>query len=82
MLIVLNMGLVYSPTLISKLAFRGLSNFVPQRSGSLRSEIEEANAQFMTIFKQQDAAALSELYVSDCKLLPTGCDVVEGKAGE
>ena len=48
---------------------------------SLRSEIEKANAQFMTIFKQQDATALSELYSSDCKVLPTGCDVVEGKAG-
>ena len=51
-------------------------------SDSLRCEIESANARFMTVFGQQDAAGLSELYTSDCKLMPSGCDVVEGKGGE
>ena len=45
------------------------------------SEIEAANLKFMTAFSKQDATGLSELYTEDCKLMPTGTDVLYGREG-
>ena len=45
------------------------------------SEIEAANLKFMTAFGKQDATGLSELYTEDCKLMPTGTDVLFGREG-
>lgn len=36
----------------------------------------------MDAFAKQDATALSKLYTEDCKLMPTGADVVNGREGE
>lgn len=48
---------------------------------ALIDEIQTANAKFMNAFAKQDATELSELYTEDCKLMPTGADVVTGRAG-
>lgn len=47
----------------------------------LIDEIQAANAKFMEAFAKQDAQALSQLYTEDCKLMPTGSDVVTGRDG-
>ncbi len=36
----------------------------------------------MDAFAKQDATALSMLYTEDCKLMPTGSDVLVGRDGE
>ena len=45
------------------------------------SEIESVNQKFMEAFGKQDAIALSLLYTEDCKLMPTGTDVLFGRGG-
>ena len=48
---------------------------------ALMSEIEAGNQKFMEAFAKQDATALSMLYTEDCKLMPTGTDVLFGREG-
>ena len=36
----------------------------------------------MTAFKAQDANAVAALYTEDCKVMPTGSDVVMGREGK
>jgi len=50
---------------------------LPHLSG-LMSEIEVDNQKFMEAFAKHDATALSMLYTEDCKLMPTGTDVLFG----
>ena len=45
----------------------------------LQQEIESANKEFMRCFAANDMTALSNLYTVDCKLMPTGVDVQEGR---
>ena len=46
------------------------------------SEIQAANMKFMEAFAKQDPKAVSALYTADCKVMPTGADVVNGPAGK
>ena len=48
---------------------------------ALRDEIAAANEKFMAAFKAQDANAVAALYTEDCKVMPTGSDVVMGREG-
>ncbi len=43
-----------------------------------RSQIEAANAQFVTAFKRGDSATLASLYTAQGQLLPANSDVVRG----
>ena len=45
----------------------------------LQQEIEAANQEFMRCYAANDMTALSNLYTVDCKLMPTGVDVQEGR---
>ena len=47
----------------------------------LKSEIEAANVKFMQAFNSHDTTALSKLYTTDCKLMPSGADVQVGRDG-
>ena len=47
----------------------------------LQAEIQAANVKFMDAFGKGDAEAIGALYTSDCKVMPTGSDVVEGQQG-
>ena len=47
----------------------------------LKSEIQAANVKFMDAFAKGDAEAVAALYTSDCKVMPTGSDVVDGQQG-
>ena len=43
--------------------------------------MQEVNVKFMDAFAKGDAEAVAALYTSDCKVMPTGSDVVEGQQG-
>ena len=47
----------------------------------LKSEIQAANVKFMDAFAKGDAEGVGALYTSDCKIMPTGSDVVTGQQG-
>ena len=47
----------------------------------LKTAIEAANVKFMDAFASGDATQVGALYTSDCKVMPTGADVVNGPAG-
>ena len=47
----------------------------------LQAEIQEANAKFMDAFAKGDAKAIAALYTTNCKVMLTGSDVVEGQQG-
>ena len=48
----------------------------------LIDEIQAANQKFMDAFAKQDATAVSNLYTTDCKIMPTGADVITGREGQ
>ena len=48
---------------------------------TLADEIKAANEKFMSRYASGDMKSLSQLYVEDCKIMPAGMDVVEGRAG-
>ena len=48
---------------------------------ALKDDIAAANEKFMTAFKAQDANAIAALYTEDCKVMPSGSDVVMGREG-
>jgi uncharacterized protein (TIGR02246 family) len=50
-------------------------------NGNIQSQIESANAQFVSAFKRGDATGLANLYTSGAQLLPANSDFVEGTAG-
>ena len=43
--------------------------------------MQEVNVKFMDAFAKGDAEAVAALYTSDCKVMPTGSDIVEGQQG-
>ena len=43
-------------------------------------EMNVHNEKFVSYFNKNDMKALSELYTEDCKLMPPGSDVQEGRA--
>ena len=45
----------------------------------LHFEIQACNAKFMAAFDKGDMPALSACYSEDCKLMPTGAGVMEGR---
>jgi uncharacterized protein (TIGR02246 family) len=49
-------------------------------SSHIRSQIESANAQFVSAFKRGDVTALANLYTSGAQLLPANSDFVRGTA--
>lgn len=48
----------------------------------LQDDIKQSNVKFMTAFNSKNLKQLSELYTINCKLMPTGTDVVYGRDGE
>lgn len=46
---------------------------------TLKDEIEACNVKFMAAFNKGDMPALSLCYSEDCKLMPTGAGVMEGR---
>ena len=48
----------------------------------LKTEIQAANARFMAEFAAQSAEGIGALYTTDCKVMPTGADVMMGRDGE
>ena len=49
-------------------------------SDDIRTQIESANAQFMTAFKRGDATSMANLYTAGAQLLPANRDFVRGTA--
>ena len=57
-----------------------MSNFVILVA-ELKTAIEAANVKFMDAFASGKASNVGALYTSDCKVMPTGADVVNGPDG-
>ena len=49
-------------------------------SNDIRTQIEAANAQFVTAFKRGDATSMANLYTASAQLLPANSDFVRGTA--
>lgn len=49
-------------------------------SSDIRTQIESANAQFVSAFKRGDAAGIANLYTAEAQLLPANSDFVRGTA--
>ena len=49
-------------------------------AATLADEIKAANERFMARYGSGDMKSLSLLYTEDCKIMPTGSDVQEGRA--
>jgi ketosteroid isomerase-like protein len=47
----------------------------------LHAEIQAANVKLMDAFAKGDTEAIEALYTSDCKVMHTGMDVIEGQQG-
>ena len=45
------------------------------------NKIEAANAVWMKNFAEGNAKGVGEMYTEDCKVMPTGSDVVVGREG-
>ena len=45
-------------------------------------QMEELNKKFMKAFADGDSEAIGPMYTEDCKVLPTGQDVIEGRKGK
>lgn len=43
--------------------------------------IEAANAKFMTFYAEGNSEGIGGLYTEDCSVMPTGSDVITGRAG-
>ena len=52
---------------------------LPCAPPGLIDDIQAANQKFMEAFAKQDATAVSNLYTTDCKIMPTGADVITGR---
>ncbi len=48
---------------------------------ALKDDIEAANTKFMAAFASGDATNLGPLYTENCRLMPTGTDVLVGRDG-
>ena len=49
---------------------------------ALKDEIEAANVKFMSAFASGNATNLGPLYTENCRLMPTGVDVMIGRDGK
>ncbi len=49
---------------------------------ALIDEIKQANGNFMKAFGAGNMDDLSALYTEDCKIMPTGADVMTGRDGD
>ena len=45
------------------------------------AQMKVHNDKFMAAFTNQDPESIGPLYTSDCKVMPTGQDVIEGRKG-
>ena len=45
------------------------------------AQMKVHNDKFMAAFTNQDPESIGPLYTSDCKVMPTGQDVIEGRPG-
>ena len=45
------------------------------------SQMKIHNEKFMAAFTNQDPESIGPLYTCDCKVMPTGQDVIEGREG-
>lgn len=52
----------------------------PAILASVAAEIQDLNDRFMAFYKNNNMKGLSELYTEDCKLMPPGTDVLNGRA--
>ncbi len=46
------------------------------------AQMKVHNDKFMAAFANNDPDSIGPLYTSDCKVMPTGQDVIEGREGE
>ena len=47
----------------------------------MHNQMEKLNKAFMKAFEDQDAEAIGVMYTVDCKVMPTGQDVIVGRKG-
>ena len=45
------------------------------------AQMKVHNDKFMAAFTNQDPESIGPLYTGDCKVMPTGQDVIEGRKG-
>ena len=45
------------------------------------AQMKVHNDKFMAAFTNQDPESIGPLYTSDCKVMPTGQDVIDGRKG-
>ena len=48
----------------------------------MHDQMEKLNVAFMKAFEDQNADAIGPMYTEDCKVMPTGQDVIHGRKGE
>ena len=48
----------------------------------MHDQMEKLNIAFMKAFEDQNANAIGPMYTEDCKVMPTGQDVIYGRKGE
>ena len=47
----------------------------------MHNQMDTLNKAFMKAFADQDAEAIGPMYTEDCKVMPTGHDVIVGRKG-
>ena len=47
----------------------------------MHDQMDKLNKAFMKAFVDQDAEAIGPMYTEDCKVMPTGHDVIVGRKG-
>ena len=48
----------------------------------MHNQMEKLNNAFMKAFEDQNPEAIGPMYTEDCKVMPTGQDVIVGRKGE
>lgn len=54
---------------------------VHSHAATVAEEIKSINETFMSLFASGDMNGLSQLYTENCRIMPTGTDVIEGRYG-
>ena len=55
--------------------------YTPLTILDLRAEIDAVTQRFIDAINKHDVTAISQVYASDCKLMPPGMDVQYGREG-
>ena len=66
---------------LSHMHLRTTHTYTPLTILDLRAEIDAVTQRFIDAVNKHDVTAISQVYASDCKLMPPGMDVQYGREG-